>query len=265
MGRLEGRIALITGAASGIGAATALRFAEEGARVAGLDVKQPDAAQWKHVEAKAPAASFHHASVAVEDEVRAAVREAAGYHGGLDVLVNAAGVAGGGALHELDESEWDRVVDVNLKGIYLVCKHVVPHLLERGGGAIVNLASIEGLIATESTAPYCASKGGVINLTRSLAVDYSHLGIRTNCICPGLVETPMTEIVTRATEGPLKQLGEEFIRAHLLRRPGRPEEIAAAALFLASDEASFVTGASLVVDGGWTAGRRLDAALGDVG
>lgn len=264
MGRLTGKIALVTGAASGIGAATAQRFAEEGASVAGLDVQQPDAARWKRVEEKAPRASFHTASVASEAQVKAALTDVVAQHRGLDVLVNAAGVAGGGALEALEEDEWDRIVGINLKGVFLVCKHALPALLARGSGAIVNIASIEGLVATELSAPYGASKGGVVQLTRNLAVDYSHRGIRVNSVCPGLVDTPMTEIVTKATEGPLNVIREDFIARHLLKRAGRPEEIANAILFLASDEASFVTGASLVVDGGWTAGSRsnLDEPLG---
>jgi NAD(P)-dependent dehydrogenase (short-subunit alcohol dehydrogenase family) len=149
------------------------------------------------------------------------------------------------------------VLGVNLKGIVFVCKYALPHLLEKGKGAIVNVASIEGMVATEFTGPYCVSKGGVIQLTRSLAVDYTHRGIRTNCVCPGLVETPMTEIVTQATEGPLARLREDFLQSHLMRRAAQPEEIAGAILFLVSDDASFVTGSSLVVDGGWTAGRRI--------
>ena len=256
MSRLTGKIALVTGAASGIGAATALRFAQEGASIAGLDLKPPDAAAWKRVEAAAPAASFHTASVATEAEVAAAVSEAAAHHGGLDVVVNAAGVAGGGPLDQLPEEEWDRVVGVNLKGVYLVCKHALPHLLKRGGASIVNIASIEGMVATDMTSAYGASKGGVIQLTRSLAVDYSHRGVRTNCVCPGLVDTPMVAPVTQATEGPLLAMRRHFVNQHLLRRAGKPEEIASAVLFLASDDASFVTGAALVVDGGWTAGTR---------
>ncbi|MBJ22785.1 MAG: alcohol dehydrogenase [Deltaproteobacteria bacterium] len=264
MGRLSGRIALVTGAASGIGAATAQCFAGEGAVVAGLDIQQPDAARWKRVEELAPAASFHSASVSSETEVKAAVAEIAERHAGFDILVNAAGVAGGGPLESIEEGEWDRIVNINLKGTFLMCKHAVAPILSRGGGAIVNIASVEGLVASENSSPYAASKGGVVQLNRSLAVDLTHRGIRVNSVCPGLIETPMVEAVTKATEGPLVEMREQFVNNHLMRRCGQPEEIANAILFLASDEASFVTGATLVVDGGWTAGRRGNADLFDL-
>ena len=254
MGRLSGKIALVTGAASGIGAATAQRFADEGAAIAGLDVQQPDAARWKRVEESAPAASFHTASVASEAQVKAAIAEVVAQHGGFDTLINAAGVAGGGALESIEESEWDRIVDINLKGSFLVAKHVLTTMLGQRSGSIIHVSSVEGIEGLNNQLAYNVSKGGVILMTRNMAVDYSREGIRVNCLCPGYIETPMTEVLQ--TEA-LKPLRDEFIRMHMLRRPGRPEEVASAALFLASDDASFVTGASLVVDGGYTAGRRL--------
>jgi len=256
MTRFDGRVALVTGAASGIGAATALRLAREGARVAGVDLQKAEPSAWKRVEEAAPATSFHLASVVDESEIEEAVADTVDQHGHIDLLVNAAGVAGGGPLHECEVDEWDRILGVNLKGTFLACKHVIRRMLESGGGSIVNIASIEGLVATEGAAAYGASKGAVVQLTRNLAVDYTHRGIRVNCVCPGLVDTPMVEIVTGATEGPLKQLRDDFFARHLTQRPARPEEIAAAILFLASDDASFVVGVALPVDGGWTAGSR---------
>ncbi len=254
MGRLDGKTALVTGAASGIGAACALRFACEGARVAGLDLEPAPETRWAAIARAAPAASFHVADVRSESAVAAAVAEVAQRHGRIDVLVNAAGVAGGGAVHALAVEEWERVLDVNLKGTFLVCKHVLQRMLEQRSGSIVNLASIEGLEGFEGGSAYNASKGGVVLLTRNLAIDYGRRGIRVNCLCPGLIETAMTAGVFQPG---FERLRERFVDAHQLGRAGQPEEVAAAALFLASDEASFVSGHALVVDGGFTAGHRV--------
>jgi len=256
-GRIDGLHALITGAASGIGAACALRFAEEGASVVGIDVQPPvDAAAWARVEESAPAALFlDGVDVRDESQVMAVVARAEGRLGHLDVLVNAAGVSGFGACHALEVAEWDRVVDINLKGSYLVSKHVLPGMIARGSGSIVHLASVEGLEGMAQSMAYNASKGGVVLMTRSMAIDYGLHGIRVNCLCPGLVETPLTAPVRDITE--LRGVWDAMVGFHALGRAGRADEIAAAALFLASSDASFVTGAALVVDGGWTAGRRL--------
>lgn len=254
MGRLDGKVALVTGAASGIGAHCALRFAQEGARVAGLDLEKPvDAAAWAAVEAAAPAARFFE-GVDVRDEERVAsvVRTVLERFHRIDVLVNAAGVAGVGAAHELTQESWDRTVDINLKGSFLVAKHVLPSMLAQRSGSVIHVASVEGLEGMAGSMSYNASKGGVVLMTKSMALDYGPSGIRVNCLCPGLILTPLTEIVQQA-----KPVLDQMVSWHALGRAGRPEEVAAAALFLASDDASFVTGHALVVDGGWTAGRRI--------
>lgn len=257
--RLEGRTALVTGVASGIGAACAARLAAEGARVAGFDVASPR-------PGGAPLEAFRLVDVRDEAAVAegvAAAREALG--GRIDVLVNAAGVSGGAPVHLLDTAEWDRVLDVNLKGTFLVCKHVLAVMLAQRSGSVVNLASVEGLQALEAMSAYNASKGGVVLLTRQMAIDYGRRGVRVNCLCPGFIRTPMTQ----ALESPeLGEFGRAITEAHMLGRIGQPEEVAAAAAFLASDDASFVTGHALVVDGGFSAGHRFgftDALLGEGG
>jgi NAD(P)-dependent dehydrogenase (short-subunit alcohol dehydrogenase family) len=240
MGRLDGTVAVVTGGASGIGAATAVRLADEGATVATMDVTE---------------GVDYVLDVRDEPAVRDAFADVVARNGRLDSVVHCAGVAGGGPVHLLDGDEWDRVIDVNLKGTFLVDKHASVHMLAQGSGSIINIASIEGIEGTEGGSAYNASKGGVVMLTKSMAIDYGRRGIRVNCICPGGIDTPLLRDVTDAD-------GLELYRtalrdAHLLGRFGRPEEIAAAAAFLASEDASFVTGHALVVDGGFTAGLRV--------
>jgi len=249
-GRLDGRVALVTGGASGIGAACVQRFAREGATVTALDVHPVHHSDW----AARGAARFLAADVRDEDAVRAAVSSIVQEHGRLDVCVNAAGVESFGTALDIDRAEWDRVVGVNLTGTFLVCKHVLPVMVAAGRGSVVNLSSVEGLEAIQSQPAYSASKGGVVLLTRNLAIDFGGAGVRVNCLCPGLVRTPMTEALF---DDAIAEIRDRFIAQHMLGRAGLPEEIAAAALFLASDDASFVTGHALVVDGGFSAGRRL--------
>ena len=242
MGRLDGKVALVTGAASGIGLACARRFGDEGAKVAGVDL-QPG-----------PDGDVRIADVADESSIRDAIDGVVRDHGRLDVVLNAAGVAGGGPIHLLDTTEWERVVRVNLTGTFLVCKHALMHMVEQKTGSLVNIASIEGIEGTEGGSSYNAAKGGVVLLTKNLAIDFGRVGVRANCICPGFIETPMFESVM-GLEG-MAQVREQYREAHMLGRFGRPEEIASAAAFLASEDASFVTGHALVVDGGFTAGMR---------
>jgi NAD(P)-dependent dehydrogenase (short-subunit alcohol dehydrogenase family) len=238
--------AIVTGAASGIGAATARRFEAEGATVVRTDITPVDGAVALDVRDEA-AVTDAFAQVQVD-------------HGRIDVLFNAAGVAGGGPVHSMESSEWDRVVDINLKGTFITDKCAIALMLEQSPnaidqrGSIVNVASIEGLEGTEGGSAYNASKGGVVILTKNLALDYGRRGIRANCICPGFIDTPMMAAVFDM-EG-MEAVRASFVAAHALGRCGRPEEIAAAASFLASDDASFVTGSAMVVDGGYTAGRQ---------
>ncbi len=242
-GRLTGRVAVVTGAASGLGSACAQRFSAEGATVVGFDLA-----------GGAPVASEHRVDVADEAAVAAAMDAVVDAEGRVDIVVNSAGVAGGGPVHLLDAAEWDRVLRVNLTGTFLVCKHALRHMVPQRSGSIVNFASIEGLEGTEGGSAYNASKGAVVLLTKNLAIDYGRLGIRVNCVCPGFIETPMFESVMGS--GFMTEYRERYREEHKLGRFGQPEEIAAATLFLASDDASFVTGHALVVDGGFTAGMR---------
>jgi NAD(P)-dependent dehydrogenase (short-subunit alcohol dehydrogenase family) len=247
---LEDRVALVTGSASGIGAACVKRFAAEGAIVIGLDVNAVPESEW----ADRGARRFVAADVRDEDSIRAAVSSVLQEHERLDIVVNAAGVEGIGTVIDIDRAEWERVIGVNLTGTFLVCKHVLPIMVAAGGGSVVNLSSVEGLEAIQSQPAYSASKGGVVLLTRNLAIDFGAAGVRVNCLCPGLIRTPMTEMLF---DPAIAEIRDRFIAQHMLGRAGLPEEIASAALFLASDDASFVTGHALVVDGGFTAGRRL--------
>jgi NAD(P)-dependent dehydrogenase (short-subunit alcohol dehydrogenase family) len=258
-GRLENKVALITGAASGIGAACAVRFAQEGAQIAGVDLQKPVDDGWSRVQQASPRSTFQEGlDVRNEESVAKAVQAAIARFGRIDVLVNAAGVGGGGNSHELTEAEWSRVVDINLKGSFFVAKHVLAQMVKQRSGSIIHLASVEGLEGMSNSLPYNASKGGVVLMTKSMAIDYGSQGIRVNCLCPGLIETPLTAML-KAPE--LKFIQDQMKSWHVLDRLGKPEEVAACALFLASDDASFVTGHALVVDGGWTAGRRVTGAL----
>lgn len=246
MARLGGKVAIVTGSASGIGAATSARFRAEGATVVGMDAT--------------PSGDDVVVDVRDEAEVATAVAAVVRDHGRIDVLVHAAGVAGGGPVHLLDAQEWDRVIDINLKGTFLVNKYVIAQMVDQAPdaigqrGSIINIASIEGVEGTEGGSAYNASKGGVIILTKNLALDYGRRKIRANTICPGFIDTPLMKDVfdMDGMEAPRRS----FVETHALGRIGRPEEIAAAALFLASDDASFVTGTALVVDGGYTAGHQ---------
>jgi NAD(P)-dependent dehydrogenase (short-subunit alcohol dehydrogenase family) len=254
MSRLQGRVAIITGVASGIGLATARRFAAEGASIAGIDIGQPPDEAWAEISASAPGTIRQQADIRDEQAIQLAVAAAVERFGRIDVLVNAAGVVGFGPAHVLPVSEFERIVDINLKGSFIISKHVLPTMLEQQSGSIILVASVEGLTGLTGQVAYSASKGGVVLMARTMALDYGAAGIRVNCVCPGGVDTPMTAMLHEEALHPLRAQIRGF---HALERFSQPEEIAAAILFLASDEASFVTGSAFVVDGGYTAGHRI--------
>jgi NAD(P)-dependent dehydrogenase (short-subunit alcohol dehydrogenase family) len=224
--------------------------------VAGIDLAAaPGQGDWAEAEKAAPGSLFEQADVCDEAAVERIAQQTHERFGRIDVLVNAAGVPGGGAAHQISLDDWDKTIAVNLRGTLLPSRAVIPRMLEQGGGSIIHIASVEGIEGFEGGSAYNASKGAVILLARNMAIDYGRKGIRVNAVCPGFIETPMLDGIL-GMEG-LAEIRDKIREAHQLGRFGRPEEIANAALFLASDEASFVTGVALPVDGGYTAGHRF--------
>jgi NAD(P)-dependent dehydrogenase (short-subunit alcohol dehydrogenase family) len=250
MGRVEGKVAVVTGGASGIGRATAGALAAEGARVAIADV---DEAGGERVAAAVREAGgdafFRRTDVRSMAEVEAVVAAAADRHGRLDVLVNNAAVAVPGSAGEVAEADWARVLDVNLSGVWRGMRAAIPRMLAQGGGSIVNLGSVQGHVGFVGWAAYAAAKGGIDALTRQAAVEYAPLGIRVNAVVPGTIMTEMNEAIMRASPDPDAVMAG-WLAMHPMGRIGQPAEVAAAIVFLASDDASFITGESLRVDGG---------------
>lgn len=251
--RLKNKVAIVTGAGSGIGAATAALFAAEGALVLAADRDGASAeATVQQIADAGQTARAVQVDVAQEAEVAAMVQAALDAWGRIDILVNNAGVGGGGNVLEFESEAFERVLGVNLKGPLLCCKHALPHMLERGQGAIVNVASISSTCGIPNQAVYGPSKGGIWLLTRQLAIEFAERGIRVNSVAPGTIETGMLGGMTSESDNLPPRL-EWLLDRHPVKRFGKPAEVATAILFLASDEASFVTGANLAVDGGYTA------------
>lgn len=257
--RLEGRRAIVTGGASGIGRATALRLAADGATLAVLDKRAPGCeATAAEICANGGAAIAVACDVGREEDVEAAIATAADFLGGVDTLFANAGTAGRGWIHELSLQDWESVLRVNLTGVFLVAKHCIPLMLENGGGSIVTTGSIASFVvgAGGSAASYAASKGGVLQLTRQIAVDYGPQGIRANCVCPGAVSTSLGENSREDGATATSPPGDRLPRKRppvALARSADPSEIAGVVTFLLSDDASFVTGSAVMADGGYTA------------
>lgn len=261
MGRLDGKVAVITGAASGIGRATAVRFAGEGAAVVIADLNQDGGeSAVRDCKEHGGRAVFQRADVSAEADARAMVARAVKEFGGVDIIYNNAGIAGAlGPLEQTSVENWDRTFGVLLRGVFLGIKHAAPEMRKRGGGSIISTASVAGIQGFSGLHAYCAAKAGVINLTRSAAGELGKDRIRVNCICPGVINTPLTQ---RDVPGGSETVEQVFKNAQPYPRTGRPEDIAAMALFLASDDAEWVTGQALVVDGGLVSVNNLFGQLG---
>ena len=256
MNRLDDRVVLVTGAASGIGCATAKLCAEAGATVVAADLAEPE----KIVEATGLDATHTCESLNVADEKAAAgvVVRAVDEYGKIDGLVNCAGIGGRGAVHQVELDDWQRTFDVNVTGCLILAKHVIGKMIEAGlKGSVVNLASAYGMTGGPGQVPYNTTKGAVLQLTRSMAVDYGPAGIRVNSVSPGYIETPMSAMLKEAPA-----FHDAFVKMHLLQRAGQPDEVAGAIVFLLSDDASYITGTNLPVDGGFTSAHVPPGALG---
>jgi meso-butanediol dehydrogenase/(S,S)-butanediol dehydrogenase/diacetyl reductase len=248
--RLKKKVAIVTGSASGIGEATALLFAQEGARLVVADINTAKGESVvDRIKREGGEGIFVETDVSSEAQVMRMVATVVQAYGTVDVLFNNAGFVLPKEIHETTEDEWNSIIGVHLKGVFLCCKHVVPVMIEHGGGSILSNSSAVAIAAEPACAAYCAAKGGINALTRAMALDYGHHGIRVNALCPGYVDTPLGDDYFNGLPDP--ELARRKAGAlHALGRTARPMEIAYAALFLASDESSFVTGECLVVDAG---------------
>ena len=254
MGRVEGKTIIVTGAAHGIGKATAQRLAEEGAAVAVVDMDdEAGQAVAEAITENGGTARYWHLDVTDEAAVEANFAEVADVFGSIDVLVNNAGITGvDKPTHELTKDEWNEVIDVNVNGVFYCTKHAVPYMQEAGGGSIVNLSSIYGIIGAKDIPPYHASKGAVRTMTKTDALHYADDDIRVNSVHPGFIWTPLVEEFL-SRQGDVEEGRKQLDELHPLGHVGEPEDIANGILFLASDESKFMTGSELVIDGGYTA------------
>lgn len=251
--KLAGKVALVTGAGSGIGQAIALLFAQEGAGVAVADYSEAGGtATVERIRQAGGDAQFFRVDVSRSADVQQAVQAVLQRWDRLDILCNNAGIGVAATVVDTTEEDWDRTLAVDLKGVFLGCKYAIPAMIERGGGVIVNTASVAGQVGVLNRAAYCAAKAGVVGLTKSVAVDFVGRNIRANAVCPGTVDSPWIQKILSAQPDPVGER-QRMVERQPMGRMGEPEEIARAALYLACDDSAFVTGTALVIDGGLTA------------
>ena len=247
--QFQGKVAIVTGGSFGIGRATAIAFADRGAKVAIVDYIE-DNETLNHIQAAGGEAIFVKCDVSKGADVKAMIEKVMAAYGRLDYAFNNAGIEGASApTHECTEENWERTIGVNLKGVWLCMKYEIQQMLKQGKGAIVNCASIAGLVGFQGLPVYVASKHGVVGLTKTAALEYAKSGIRVNAVCPGVIKTNMVDRIT----GREKEVEKQFEDMEPVGRMGQPEEVAEAVIWLCSDAASFVTGDAMAVDGGWTA------------
>ena len=245
----ENKVALVTGGSFGIGRATCIAFAQRGAKVSVVDVVE-DNETVNRIKAAGGEAVFIKCDVSKSADVQAMVEKTVKTFGRLDYAFNNAGIEGVAAsTHECTEENWDRTIGINLKGVWLCMKYEIPHLLKQGKGSIVNCASIAGLVGFQGLPAYVATKHGVVGMTKTAGLEYAKTGIRVNAVCPGVIKTPMIDRFT----GKKKEAEQQFINMEPVGRMGEPEEVANTVIFLCSDDASFITGTAMAVDGGWIA------------
>ena len=250
--RLDGKSVVITGAASGIGEAASQLFAEEGAKLVLIDINESGERMTRQLREKGAEATFLKADISKSVDFNAVIKLAIQNYGRLDVLYNNAGIGMYRPFLETSEEDWERIIAVDLKSVFLGCRHAIPEMIRQGGGIIINTASEIGISGARNYAAYCAAKGGVVQITRALALEFGDKNIRVNCLCPGVTQTKMLEQGINKAQDPTAR--RRYLEQEVpMKRIGKPEEIARGALFLASDESSFMNGSILVIDGGATA------------
>ncbi|MQY79035.1 MAG: glucose 1-dehydrogenase [Bacteroidetes bacterium] len=248
--RLKDKVSIITGGQSGIGLATAYLFAKEGAKVVIADIEDANDEIIKIIN-QGGSAIFCKTDVSIEQQVNTLIEYTLKTYGGIDILINNAGIELAKKINITTESEWNHLIDVNLKSVFLCSKAAINFMQNNGGGTVINVASEMGIVGGTEIAAYCASKGGVVQLTKAMAIDHANDHIRVNCVCPGPVSTPLLESIIEASSNPEEER-QSIVNKTLLKRFAYPEEIANVILFLASDESSYMTGSIVMVDGGWT-------------